>query len=181
MNKDDFIILRNSITMRQVVGYYGFCITRKGKNSFIRCPLHAGGSERTPSMIIYEGFRGFYCRGCGQGGDVTKFVELYEGVTQKEAALLLSQRFGVSISENEDIPTETLRKAQQAVLAQQWVLARQAEIKSELPSLASKISTYEAVALTAEPFGEIWMYVQNELPLLKGRWETLFGDLKRID
>lgn len=181
MTKEDFYILRNSITMHQVANHYGFRIIRKGKSNFIRCPLHAGGSERTPSMIIYEGFRGFYCRGCGQGGDVTKFVELYEGVTQKEAALILSQRFGVPISENEEVPEETRQKAQIAVKETQRELIRQSEIRAELVKIGGQIRAYELVTLTAEPFGEVWMYVKNELPLLIGRWETLFGELKRID
>ena len=181
MTKEDFYILRNSITMHQVVDHYSFRITRKGKNNFIRCPLHAGGSERTPSMIIYEGFRGFYCRGCGQGGDVTKFVELYEGVTQKEAALILSQRFGVPISESEEVSEETRQKAYIAVKEAQRELIRQVEIRAKLAKLGSQIRAYQLVTLTAEPFSEIWMYVQNELPLLIGRWEALFGELKRID
>ncbi len=181
MTKEDFYILRNSITMHQVVNHYGFRLTRKGKSSFIRCPLHVGGSERTPSMIIYEGFRGFYCRGCGQGGDVTKFVELYEGVTQKEAALILSQRFNVPISENEEVSEETRQKAHIAVKEAQRELIHQSEIRAELAKLGALIRVYKAVTLTAEPFGEVWMYVQNELPLLIGRWEALFGELKRID
>lgn len=167
--------------MRQVVEHYGFRITRKGKTNFIRCPLHAGGSERTPSMIIYEGYRGFYCRGCGQGGDVTKFVELYEGVTQKEAAMILSRRFNVPISEDGEIPPETHQKAQQAISERQRELTHQSEIKASLTEIGGQIRAYESVALTAEPFGEVWMYVQNELPLLKGKWEALFGEMRRID
>lgn len=181
MTKEDFIILRNSITMRQVVEHYGFPIIRKGKTNFIRCPLHAGGSERTPSMIIYDGFRGFYCRGCGQGGDVTKFVELYEGVTQKEAAMMLSKWFGVPISESEDISPEVAQRAHKVVLKQQQELTHQREIMDKLAKIGGQIRMYEVVALTAEPFSEVWCYVQNELPILKGKWEWLFGEMKRID
>lgn len=181
MTKDDFYILRNSITMRQVVEHYGFRIVRKGKTNFIRCPLHAGGGERTPSMIIYDGFKGFYCRGCGQGGDVTKFVELYDGVTQKEAAIMLSKWFGIQISEDGEIPPESRQKAQKAISERQRELLHQQEIKASLTEISDQIRAYESVALTAEPFSEVWMYVQNELPKLKGRWEWLFGELKRVD
>jgi DNA primase len=181
MTKEDFYILRNSITMRQVVNHYGFRITRKGKNNFIRCPLHASGAERTPSMIIYEGYRGFYCRGCGQGGDVTKFVELYEGVTQKDAALILSERFGVSISENEEVSEETRQKAHTAVKEAQRELIRQKEIRAELAKLGGQIRAYRLITLTAEPFSETWIYIQNKLPLLIGQWEALFGEMKKVD
>lgn len=181
MNKEDFIILRNSITMRQVVEHYGFPITRKGKTHFIRCPFHKGATERTPSLQIYDGFRGFYCRGCGTGGDVTRFVEMYEGVETKDAAIMLSSWFGVPISESEEISPETVQRAKQAVLEQRQELIHQAEIRASLAKIGCQIRAYERVALTAEPFGEVWCYVQNELPLLKGRWEALFGEMRRID
>lgn len=36
------------------------------------CPFH---SEKTPSFKIYPGTGGFYCFGCGAGGDVVSFAE----------------------------------------------------------------------------------------------------------
>jgi DNA primase len=176
MTKEDFYILRNSITMRQVAGYYGFRIDRKG---FIKCPFHGNGSERTPSLKIFPEFRGFHCKGCGQGGDVTKFVELYENVTQKEAAILLSQRFNIPISDNSEIPEEVLHRAKQAELERQGKLARQIEIQSELRQIATLIKGYEGIRLTAVPFSEIWCYTQNELPKLIGRWEYLFSEMRK--
>jgi DNA primase len=181
MTKDDFYILRNSITMRQVAEYYSFRIVRKGGSDFIRCPFHGGGSERTPSLKVFPEYRGFHCKACGTGGDVTKFVELYEGVTQKEAALMLSKRFGVPISDNEEVSEEAAQRARKAVFDQQREQTQQLQIRAELAKLGGMIRAYKAITLTAEPFGEVWIYVQNELPKLIGRWESLFGMLKRLD
>lgn len=178
MTKEDFIILRNSITMHQVVEHYNFRITKRGGSNFILCPFHP---DKNASLQLYEGFRGFYCRGCGQGGDVTKFVELCEGVSQKEAALLLSRWFGVPISEDGEIPPESRQKAQKAISEKERELLHQEEIKVSLAELSDKIKAFEAIALTAEPFEGVWCYVQDILPRLKGEWEALFGELKRID
>lgn len=178
MTKEDFIILRNSITMHQVVEHYNFRITKRGGSNFILCPFHP---DVNASLQLYEGFRGFYCRGCGQGGDVTKFVELYEGVSQKEAALLLSRWFDIPISEDGEVPPESLQKAQKAISEKERELHRQVEIKASLTELSDRIRVYERIALTAEPFGVAWCYVQNLLPRLKGEWEALFGELKRVD
>lgn len=178
MTREDFYIIRNSITMRQAAESYGFHIDRRG---FIRCPFHAGGAERTPSLQIYSGYKGFYCRACGTGGDVIKFVQIYEGLSPNEAALELSKRFGIEISEEGEISPETRQKAQEAVKGKRRELMRQMEIRRSLTEIATLIQGYEAAALTAEPFSSIWCYIQNELPVLKGKWERLFSQLKKID
>ena len=51
------------------------------------CPLHP---DRKPSFLVDGGKRLFYCYGCGRGGDIFRFVELYHQVNfaQALAALL---------------------------------------------------------------------------------------------
>ena len=41
------------------------------------CPLH---SDHKPSFLVDPGKSLFYCYGCGRGGDVIRFVELYRQV-----------------------------------------------------------------------------------------------------
>src|SRR4029078_4064882 len=63
------------------------------------CPFHG---EKTPSFQV-NGERGvFYCFGCGVGGDVIKFVELFDKVTFPEAVRQLAGRFGLPIPELAD-------------------------------------------------------------------------------
>ena len=50
------------------------------------CPLHA---DQRPSFLVDPGKNLFYCYGCGRGGDVIRFVELYRGVGFAEAMALL--------------------------------------------------------------------------------------------
>jgi DNA primase len=62
------------------------------------CPFHG---EKTPSFHVYD--KGFFkCFGCSVGGDVIKFVELYEKVTFPEAVRQLASRFGLPVPEPED-------------------------------------------------------------------------------
>jgi DNA primase len=41
------------------------------------CPLHA---DRNPSFLVDSHQNLFYCYGCGRGGDVIRFAELYHQV-----------------------------------------------------------------------------------------------------
>jgi DNA primase len=62
------------------------------------CPFHG---EKTPSFHV-NGERGvFYCFGCSAGGDVIKFVELFDKVAFPEAVRQLAGRFGLSVPEPE--------------------------------------------------------------------------------
>ena len=50
------------------------------------CPLHA---DHQPSFLVDPAKNLFYCYGCGRGGDVIRFVELYHDVRFGEAMALL--------------------------------------------------------------------------------------------
>jgi DNA primase len=56
------------------------------------CPLHA---DRKPSFLLDPNKNLFYCYGCGRGGDVIRFAELYHGVPFGEAMALLRRWLGV--------------------------------------------------------------------------------------
>ena len=58
--------------------------------------------EKTPSFNVHGDKGYFKCFGCGVGGDVIKFVELYEKVSFPEAVRVLASRFGLTVPEGED-------------------------------------------------------------------------------
>ncbi len=60
------------------------------------CPFH---HEKTPSFNVRSEPPVFHCFGCGEGGDVFKFVMLHERVSFPEAAEMLARRFGVPVPE----------------------------------------------------------------------------------
>lgn len=56
------------------------------------CPLHA---DHHPSFLVDSHQNLFYCYGCGRGGDVIRFAELYHQVEFPQALALLCQWRGV--------------------------------------------------------------------------------------
>jgi DNA primase len=63
------------------------------------CPFHG---EKTPSFQV-NGDKGFFhCFGCGVGGDVIKFVELFEKIAFPEAVRQLAARVGLAVPEPEE-------------------------------------------------------------------------------
>lgn len=57
------------------------------------CPLH---QEDHPSFLVDPGKNLFYCFGCGRGGDVIRFAELYHQVRFPQAVALLRQWHGLA-------------------------------------------------------------------------------------
>ncbi len=60
------------------------------------CPFH---QEKTPSFNVNKDKGFFKCFGCGAGGDVVKFVELYEKLSFPDAVRHLAQRASIQVPE----------------------------------------------------------------------------------
>ncbi len=65
--------IKSRVTVLDVARADGLDLKKAGSNWVCCCPIHP---ERTPSFTIYPGERGFYCFGCGEGGDVFNYVQL---------------------------------------------------------------------------------------------------------
>ena len=61
---------------------------------FCRCPFHA---EKTGSMKLYSGQRGWHCFGCGAGGDVINLVMRYYDLSFRQAIEKLDQEWGLGL------------------------------------------------------------------------------------
>jgi len=57
------------------------------------CPLHR---DHKPSFVVDPGKNLFYCYGCGRGGDVIRFAEIYHQVRFPQALTLLRQWRGLA-------------------------------------------------------------------------------------
>ena len=57
------------------------------------CPLH---EDHKPSFLVDPNKDLFYCYGCGRGGDVIRFAELYHEVKFPQALALLHQWRGLT-------------------------------------------------------------------------------------
>lgn len=78
------------------------------------CPFH---DERTPSFSVNVDEKLFHCFGCGEGGDLFKYIELTEGVDFPDAVTLLADRAGIELkTEEEDPQTAARRKRERRLL-----------------------------------------------------------------
>ena len=89
-------ILEDIRTRSDVVEVIGAYIQLKRTGNTLRalCPFH---KEKTPSFHVNPQRQIFHCFGCGEGGDVFKFVMKYENVDFAAAVRLLAQRAGVRL------------------------------------------------------------------------------------
>jgi DNA primase len=78
------------------------------------CPFH---QEKTPSFNVRQDPPIFHCFGCGEGGDVFKFVMLRERVSFPEAVKMVADRFGVRVPESRFEPPGPDRKERDDLLA----------------------------------------------------------------
>jgi DNA primase len=72
-------------------------LTKSGRNYKGICPFH---NEKTPSFMVSPELQMFKCFGCGQGGDVFKFIELIEGIDFPQALKQLADKTGVKLEQN---------------------------------------------------------------------------------
>lgn len=82
--------INNAVTMKDVVERYN--IAYINRNNTIKCPFH---NEKTASCKLYE--NSFYCFGCGKGGDIIKFVQLYFNVNFQQSLIRLNYDFGLGL------------------------------------------------------------------------------------
>jgi DNA primase len=74
------------------------------------CPFH---DERTPSFGIDPIEKLYHCFGCGEGGDVFKFVMETEGLDFQSALETLAERAGVELEAEEEDPRAAARRGRE--------------------------------------------------------------------
>lgn len=85
--------LRSRSDLVSVVSSY-VNLDRKGNRFWACCPFH---HEKTPSFCVSPEMQRYKCFGCGESGDVIKFIEKYENVDFMSAVELLAKRAGLEM------------------------------------------------------------------------------------
>ncbi|GHU53609.1 DNA primase [Clostridia bacterium] len=94
MIDDNFLkIVTNANPIETVIGEY-VNLKKSGKVYMGLCPFH---SEKSPSFTVYGSDRGFYCYGCGVGGNLFTFIQKAENLEFMDSVKFLAQRAGIEM------------------------------------------------------------------------------------
>ena len=116
--------VKSLVTIQEVAERYGFQPNRAG---YICCPFH---NEKTASLKLYDGQRGFHCFGCGAGGTVIDFVMKLFDIPFRQAILRINADFALGLTWDKPDPA-----ARSAVLEAR---RRETRRKAELERLEEK-------------------------------------------
>lgn len=105
--------IKERLTMADIMTRYNIHVSASG---YAVCPFH---SEKTGSLRIFPGNRGWHCFGCGEGGSVIDFVEKYFRLDFRGAVIRLDTDFRLGLPLDVK-PT----RAEMAVLAQKAACER---------------------------------------------------------
>jgi len=97
--------LKQQADIVRIVGEYVALKKAGAQNWSGLCPFH---KEKTPSFSVHATKQFYHCFGCGESGDVFKFVEKIENVTFPEAVRGVAQKLGVPL------PRATFHSGQEA-------------------------------------------------------------------
>ena len=80
--------LKEKVNIVDVAASY-VSLDKRGANFWACCPFH---HEKTPSFSVNEADQFYHCFGCGESGDVIKFVKEMENIDFMDAVKLLAER-----------------------------------------------------------------------------------------
>jgi DNA primase len=91
---EDIAAVRERSPVDEVIGEYLHLKSAGGGSVKGLCPFH---DEKTPSFNVTPSRGLWYCHGCGEGGDVIKFVQKIDALTFIEAVEKLAARAGIDL------------------------------------------------------------------------------------
>lgn len=105
--------IKSKVDLVQVIQEHVPSLKRSGRNYFGLCPFH---KEKSPSFSVNSEIGVYKCFGCGEGGDVIKFVEKIEGVDFVDALKILAKRAGVELNYKFSPQEEAAKQERELVL-----------------------------------------------------------------
>ena len=107
--KEFLTTLKDKVNIIEVASGY-LSLERRGGTWWACCPFH---HEKTPSFAINEADKFYHCFGCGESGDVIKFVQSMENIDFMDAVKILAERVKLPVPQtnfDNEKTIETKRK-----------------------------------------------------------------------
>ncbi|MDE6083968.1 MAG: DNA primase, partial [Muribaculaceae bacterium] len=101
-------------------------LVRRGANYMGLCPFH---NERTPSFSVNQRRNFCYCFSCRKGGSPVNFLMEKEGVSYRDALLMLAKKYGIEVHEKELTDEEQRRRTEREamIVANEWAASEMHE------------------------------------------------------
>ncbi len=103
---DQITQIKQSLDIATIVGSY-VALKKSGKNYKGVCPFH---SEKSPSFMVSSELQMYRCFGCGESGDIIKFIEKIEGLFFPDALQNLADKAGIKLEKQKMDPDASLKK-----------------------------------------------------------------------
>ena len=100
--------IMDAARIEEVIGDF-VSLKRRGANHIGCCPFH---NEKTPSFYVSPSKGIYKCFGCGEAGDVVKFLMKHEHYTYPEALQWLARKYNIEIQEKELTSEEKERQTE---------------------------------------------------------------------
>ncbi|MDQ7816709.1 MAG: DNA primase [Melioribacteraceae bacterium] len=91
--------IRNSADIVDIISGY-VQLKKRGKNFIGLCPFH---QEKTPSFTVSEDKQIYHCFGCGNGGNVFKFLMEFKNISFVEAVEEIADHLGIKIQYDKEV------------------------------------------------------------------------------
>ena len=98
--------IKRAVPARELFEHYGFEINRAG---FCHSPFAA--NDKTPSLKVYDGDRGWHDFSSGKGGDIIAFVQEYFNLSFMDACKKLNADFNLHLPLGEKLTLAQMREA----------------------------------------------------------------------
>jgi DNA primase len=160
--------IREANDITEVISNY-VSLKKSGSNYKGLCPFH---SEKTPSFMVSPSKQIFHCFGCGEGGDVFRFLMQYENRAFPDAVRALAQRCGKPLPTVERSPQEAAQQQERERIFEMNRTATELFVKARTGS--EKATDYlrrrgvSDAVLTAFSIG----YAPDS-------WDTLYSHLRK--
>lgn len=163
--------IKDRLSIVSIVGEY-VPLKPAGRNHRGLCPFH---SEKSPSFMVNEEKQIYHCFGCGEGGDIFRFLMKQEGLSFPEAIRSLADRAGVRLPET---PQET-RQDDAQHQKKRWALRLNQIVWEHFQANLADPQRGEVARnyLKERGFLEIENNKQHFLGYADDSWDTLVGFL----